>query len=417
MNRFRRACTEMKILFLSDNFPPESNAPATRLWEHATRWVAAGHKVTIITCAPNFPEGQVYPGYRNAWRSVETMSGIRVVRVKTYITSNEGFVKRTLDYMSFMLMAVAVGLFERRPEVLIATSPQFFCACAGWALSALRRVPFVFELRDLWPASIVAVGAMRKSFVIRVLECVEMFLYRRADHIVAVTETFKTELIRRGVAADKIRVVLNGVDLTLYQPREKSSELIREFGLESALVAGYIGTHGMAHALDKVVDAAGRLQHRADIKFLFVGGGAERAYVEKLVSDRGLSNVILVSRQPKERMPEIWGLCDVAIVPLRNTPVFATVIPSKIFECMGMGLPILMSLPRGEATSIVESTGAGVCVPPEDSAAMAAAIEHLADCPEERQTLAKAGERAAQLYSRDASAQRMLDALSELKAR
>jgi len=407
----------MKILFLSDNFPPEGNAPATRLWEHATRWVAAGHEVTVITCAPNFPEGRVYPGYRNAWRSVETMSGIRVVRVKTYITSNEGFVKRTLDYMSFMLMAVAVGLFERRPEVLIATSPQFFCACAGWALSGLRRVPFVFELRDLWPASIVAVGAMRKSFVIRVLECVEMFLYRRADRIVAVTETFKTELIRRGVAADKIRVVLNGVDLTLYQPREKSSELIREFGLESALVAGYIGTHGMAHALDKVVDAAGRLQHRHDIKFLFVGGGAERAHVEKLVSDRGLNNVILVSRQPKERMPEIWGLCDVAIVPLRNTPVFATVIPSKIFECMGMGLPILMSLPRGEATSIVESTGAGVCVPPEDSAAMAAAIEHLADCPEERQTLAKAGERAAQLYSRDASAKRMLDALSELKAR
>jgi len=417
MPRFWRACTEMKILFLSDNFPPEGNAPATRLWEHATRWVAAGHEVTVITCAPNFPEGRVYPGYRNAWRSVETMSGIRVVRVKTYITSNEGFVKRTLDYMSFMLMAVAVGLFERRPEVLIATSPQFFCACAGWALSGLRRVPFVFELRDLWPASIVAVGAMRKSFVIRVLECVEMFLYRRADRIVAVTETFKTELIRRGVAADKIRVVLNGVDLTLYQPREKSSELIREFGLESALVAGYIGTHGMAHALDKVVDAAGRLQHRHDIKFLFVGGGAERAHVEKLVSDRGLNNVILVSRQPKERMPEIWGLCDVAIVPLRNTPVFATVIPSKIFECMGMGLPILMSLPRGEATSIVESTGAGVCVPPEDSAAMAAAIEHLADCPEERQTLAKAGERAAQLYSRDASAKRMLDALSELKAR
>ena len=404
----------MKILFLSDNFPPEGNAPATRLWEHATRWVAAGHEVTVITCAPNFPEGKVYPGYRNAWRSVEMMGSIRVVRVKTYITSNEGFVKRSLDYVSFMVAAVAAGLFERRPDVLIATSPQFFCACGGWILSALRRLPFVFELRDLWPASIVAVGAMRRSMIIRILESVEMFLYRRADRIVAVTQTFKRELVGRGVPADKISVVLNGVDLAQYQPREKSVELVRELGLAGATVAGYIGTHGMAHALDKVVDAAVRLKHRSDIKFVFVGGGAERENVERMIRDRGLTNAILVPRQPKERMPEIWSICDVAIVPLRNTPVFATVIPSKIFECMGMALPILMSLPSGEATAIIESTGAGVCVPPEDSAAMADAIEKMADCPAWRRSMAKAGKLAATRYTRDASAKRMLDVLDEL---
>ena len=204
----------MRILFLSDNFPPEGNAPATRLYEHAIRWVRSGSEVTVVTCAPNFPEGKLFPGYRNAWRQVETVDGIRVVRVKTYITANEGFLKRTLDYLSFMLMGFAMALFERRPDVVVATSPQFFCAIAGWAVAAARRRPFVFELRDLWPASIVAVGAMRRSVVIRALERIEMFLYRRATAIVAVTESFRRELIARGVDGKKIHVVVNGVDAT-----------------------------------------------------------------------------------------------------------------------------------------------------------------------------------------------------------
>src|SRR5438874_781980 len=204
----------MRILFLSDNFPPGGNAPATRVYEHAIRWVPSGDEVTVVTCAPNFPVGKLFPGYRNAWRQVETVDGIRVVRVKTYITANEGFLRRTLDYLSFMLMGFAMALFEGRPDVVVATSPQFFCALAGWAVSVARRRPFVLELRDLWPASIVAVGAMRRSGVIRALERVEMFLYRRATAIVAVTESFRRELIARGVDGRKIHVVVNGVDAT-----------------------------------------------------------------------------------------------------------------------------------------------------------------------------------------------------------
>src|SRR5437868_7371956 len=144
----------MRILFLSDNFPPEGNAPATRVYEHAVRWVRDGHDVTVITCAPNFPEGRLYSGYRNAWRSIELLDGVRVVRVKTYIAANEGFVRRTLDYLSFMASGFVAGLFEERPDIVVATSPQFFCAVGAWSLAAVRRLPFVFELRDLWPASI-----------------------------------------------------------------------------------------------------------------------------------------------------------------------------------------------------------------------------------------------------------------------
>jgi colanic acid biosynthesis glycosyl transferase WcaI len=402
----------MRILFLSDNFPPESNAPATRLYEHAVRWVRAGHDVTVITCAPNFPEGKLYAGYRNRWRQVEQIDGIRVVRVKTYITANEGFLRRTLDYVSFAVTGFAMGLFESRPDVVVATSPQFFCAIGGWALSLMKRRPFVFELRDLWPASIVAVGAMSASPVIRVLERIELFLYRRAAAIVSVTESFREDLVSRGIPREKIHVVINGVDLDCYMPRPRDAAFAREFELECRFVVGYMGTHGMAHALPKVLDAAERLKHRDDIVFFFAGSGAQRGIVERLVYERGLTNVRLIPRQPKNRMPALWSVCDVAVVPLRDNPVFATVIPSKIFESMGMGVPILMSLPEGEATGIVRGTGSGVCVPPENPDAMAAAIASLAGNPQQVADLRNAARTAAPRYSRDRLAMQMASILA-----
>lgn len=404
----------MRILFLSDNFPPEGNAPAARLFEHATRWVRAGHQVTVITCAPNFPEGKLFSGYRNAWRQVEMVEGIRVVRVKTYITANEGFLRRTLDYLSFMVTGFFFGLFEKRPDVVVATSPQFFCAVAGWLLSVFKRRPFVFELRDLWPASITAVGAMRKNFALRMMEGLEIFLYRRAAAVVSVTESFREDLAARGIPREKVHVVLNGVDLDRYEPQARDEALAKEFDLEGKFTVGYLGTHGMAHALPKVLEAASLLSHRKDIAFFFAGSGAERGTVERLVAERGLANVRLIPRQPKERMPALWSVSDLALVPLRDNPVFATVIPSKIFEAMGMGVPILMSLPEGEATGIVRRTGSGVCVPPEDPETLARAIESLADDPAAMIRLRQTSRAAAPAFSRESLAQDLIRILQSL---
>jgi glycosyltransferase involved in cell wall biosynthesis len=405
----------MRILFLSDNFPPETNAPANRLYDHAVRWVRAGHEVTVVTCAPNFPEGKVFPGYRNRWHAVEEWEGVRVVRVKSYITSNEGFVKRTLDYVSFMISGFVGGLFQKRPgpDVIVASSPQFFAAVGGWALAAVRRKPFIFELRDLWPASIVAVGAMEESRTIRLLEKLELFLYRRARRVVAVTHAFKQDLISRGIDGDTIDVVLNGVDLAHYAPMTADTSLQRQHGLEGKFVVGYLGTHGMAHALDKVLEAAELLRHREDIVFMFVGAGAAKAEVESSAKELGLQNVRFVPRQPKDAMPGYWSICDLALIPLRDTPVFESVIPSKMFECMAMGIPVLMSLPDGEATGILRDAGAGVCVPPEDPQAMARAIEALKDDPAQCAALRESGLEAARNYSRDQQAEKMLAVLEQ----
>ncbi len=399
----------MHILFLTDNFPPEGNAPATRTYEHAVEWVKAGHQVTVITCAPNFPEGVLYEGYRNRWYQREAMGGINVVRVKTYITANEGFVKRILDYISFGVMGFIAGLFQKKPDVIVSTSPQFFCACGAWLLSAVRFKPWVFELRDIWPASITAVGAMKKGMVIRALEKLELFLYRRADRIVSVTNSFKTELIERGVDGDKIDVVVNGVDLSAYQPaKAKDRFLAEQYGLADKFVVAYIGTHGLAHALDKVLDAAAILQERRDICFLFAGGGAGRAPLEAAAAQRGLPNVVLVPRQPKAMMPALWSVCDISLISLRDTPLFEKVIPSKIFESMGMGLPMIISCPEGEATAIIRETDSGLVVPPESPRKLADTVLELHEDPGRLQALAANSAQAAPLYDRKAMAERML---------
>ncbi|MEZ8150953.1 glycosyltransferase family 4 protein [Vibrio splendidus] len=398
----------MHILFLTDNFPPEGNAPATRTYEHAIRWVKAGHKVTVITCAPNFPEGKVFDGFKNSWYQTHDLDGINVVRVKTFITANEGFVKRILDYMSFMVTGFIAGLFQKKPDVIVATSPQFFCVCAGWALSAIRRKPFVFELRDIWPASITAVGAMKDSKAIRLLEKIEMFLYKRADAIVSVTHAFKKELIERGVDGSKIEVVLNGVDLSKYEPQDKDTELAKQYGLEGKFVAGYIGTHGMAHGLEHIVSVAERLQHYDNIRIVFAGGGAARQKVVDLVQQKGLKNVVLIDRQPKEMMPKLWSLCDVSLVPLVNSELFKTVIPSKIFECMGMGIPTIMSVPEGEATAIIRETNSGLVVESESVDQITAAIFKLHEDQELYQQVRTCSIEAAPKFSRDIMAADMV---------
>ncbi len=401
----------MKVLFISDNFPPELNAPSTRTYEHARRWVERGHEVTVITTAPNFPEGVVFPGYDNDWYKVELKDGIRVVRVKSYIAPNDGVVRRTLDYFSFCVSAFVAGLLQRRPDIVITTSPQFFAATAGWLLTRLRHLPWVFELRDLWPESIVSVGALKRGALIKALEWLEMRMYHAADTIVSVTQAFCRNLESRGVPAQKMVVVRNGADLSRFQPTESSRELIEEFGLRGRFVVGYLGTVGMAHGLSRVVEAAKLLADQPEVVFLICGSGANLRSVQDKVAREQIPNVLFVPPQPRERMPAFWSIQDLALIPLRDAPLFTTVIPSKIFEGMAMGIPLLMSVPKGEASELVLEAGAGFWSPPEDPAMLADAIRWAMDHPQDRQRMREAGLAAAPRFSRIAQADAMLDVL------
>ena len=320
----------MHILFLTDNFPPEVNAPAGRTFEHCREWVRAGHQVTVVTCVPNFPKGKVYDGYKNRLRQIEVMEGIKVVRVWSYITANEGFTRRILDYVSYMVMAIAAAPFVRGVDLVVGTSPQFFTACAAYAVSRMKRVPFVFELRDMWPESIKAVGAMKDSSIIRFFEKVEMFLYRTAAVIVSVTESFKRELVHRGIDGDKIEVVPNGVDPSRFHPIPRDSEIVEKYGLEDKFVIGYIGTHGMAHGLETILKAARSLEGGGStdrFHFVLVGEGAEKAGLVKMARELGLKNVTFVDQVSKDEITRYWSVFDLSIIHLRRTELFKTVIP------------------------------------------------------------------------------------------
>lgn len=404
----------MKILFLSDNFPPERNAPASRTYDHAVRWVNAGHEVTVITTAPNFPEGRLLDGYHNRWYAREIVDGIHVIRVKTYITANDGFFRRTLDYLSFMVSGSIAALLQPRADVLVSTSPQFFCAVAGWFVSRVRRLPWVFELRDLWPSAIVAVGAMRKGFAIRMLERLELAMYRAADLIVAVTQGLKDDLVGRDIDAGKIVLVRNGVDLALYYPRPKDELLLDQFGLRGKFVVGFLGTMGMAAALDKVIVAAELLRGRSDIVFVFAGPGSQRRELERMVRDRGLNNIRMIASQSREMMPRVWSVLDLSLGVTRNEPLFRYTVSSKNYEAMAMGLPILLSMPDGECAELVRNAGAGVRVAAEDPDALAGAIRALADSPANCARMGKAALAAAPRFTRENSSETMLDALLRL---
>lgn len=404
----------MHILFLTDNFPPETNAPATRTFEHARAWVRAGHSVTVITSAPNFPQGRVHAGYRNAWRSRETVEGIEVVRVWTFVAENKGFALRTLDHVSFGVNGVLAALSAKRPDVLVATSPQFFTAVGGWFAAALRRVPYVFELRDLWPASIAAVGALTPGFALRTLERLELFLYRRAAAVVAVSEAFRRDLGERGIDTSKVHVVTNGVDLSSYAPRKRDQALARALGVDGRFVVGYLGTHGMAHALENVLDAAELVRGDERIRFLFAGDGAAKSGLIAETQRRGLTNVVFAPPVGKDAMPALWSVCDAALVHLKNTPVFETVIPSKIFEAFGMGVPVLFAGPEGEGSTIVRRAGAGPCIAAEDPIALSIAVRALASDPAQCARYGANAHGAAPHYDRDALARRMLSILEDV---
>ena len=408
----------MNILFLTDNFPPEVNASASRTFEHCREWVRAGHSVTVVTCAPNFPNGKVFPGYANrVWQS-EDIDGIHVIRLWTYITANEGFLRRSLDYSSFMAAAVLAAPFLRRADIVVATSPHIFTACAGWAVAGMKRVPFVFELRDLWPASIKAVGAMRNERMLRRLEQLELFLYRRASVIVSVTHSFRRDLISRAIPAEKIEVITNGVDARGFYPREKDPELVARYGLAGKFVAGYLGTLGMAHALETLLSAAERLQSNPtapDVAILIIGEGAEKICLLAEAKRRRLKNVTFIDAVPKAEVARYWSLLDASIIHLKKTELFTTVIPSKLFEAMATGVPVLLGV-KGEAAEIVARHDVGIAFEPEDAAMLAEQIVRLAHDRELCSSLAAAGPRAARYYDRTVLAAKMLSVLEATAA-
>jgi glycosyltransferase involved in cell wall biosynthesis len=403
----------MHILFFSHYFPPEGNAPASRTYEHCVRWVKAGHQVTVITCVPNVPDGVPYPGFQNRLRSHhQSVDGIDVVRVWTYLAPNAGFIRRILNYLSYMVAAFWAGLWAKRPDVIIATSPQFFCGWAGVLVQFFRRVPFLLEIRDIWPESITAVGAMKKGMTTRILEWLERRMYLAADHIVTVGYGYRDNVASKVPVSDRISVIYNGVDGASYAPAVRDDDFLIRHGQHGRFVCSYVGTIGMAHGMETVLDAAAILKRagRSDIGFLLVGDGARRKALEELCAHRNLTDLVrFTGRLDKSEMPKVLASSDALLVHLRACDLFETVIPSKIFEAMAMERPIIMGV-RGESAEIVRQSGAGIEMDPGDAESLAQCVLRLKDSRVFYESLSRSGrDFVLQRFSRDAFAAGYLD--------
>ncbi len=383
----------MRILYVSQYFPPEMGAPSARVFELSRRWVKNGDKVTVLTGFPNHPTGIIPAEYRGYRFLEEEKEGIRVVRTYIFAAPNKGFFKRVLSYVSFMCSAIVQGTRKvGKQDLLIATSPQFFVGIAGLIISRLKGVPFVFEVRDLWPESIVQLGQLKNKTIIRFLEWIEMTLYRKAAHIVGVADSTVKILTERGVPAEKISIIKNGVDLELFTMRSDTEALKRKHGYQGKFIVSYIGTHGLSHALDKVLDAAELLRNEREILFLLVGEGAEKEHLKRKAASLNLKNVEFLDQIGKKQLPEYYALSDIVLVTLRDLPLFRSVIPSKIFEIMAMGRPIIISV-DGESRKLVEQAQAGIFCQPENPQEMKEKILYLKTRPAQRLELGRNGRR------------------------
>jgi len=407
----------VKILYISQYFPPEAAAPAARVSELSRHWAAHGHEVTVLTGFPNHPTGLVHPEYRKRlWHLIfrERVDGVNVVRCWLWPKPNRKALGRMLSFASFSISAAISGLFLSRPDVLIATSPQLLVGLTGWWLARAKRVRFVFEVRDLWPESLSAVGmGSEQSILHRVLGKIAGFLYRQSDRIVVVTPAFKSHLIEKWqVAPGKISVVENGVETERFNPGCIDSQLRVELAGQGKFIACYIGTMGMAHGLDTLLQAAQLLQDSSpEVTFVLVGDGADKEHIAAESRRLGLSNLRMLDAQPRERIPSYICASDVCLVLLKRTPVFETVIPTKMLEFMACERPVILGV-EGQAKQIIQEAGAGICIQPENAEELAQAVRRLAGDADLRKTLGRNGRKyVVQRLSRGKTAASYLDVL------
>jgi colanic acid biosynthesis glycosyl transferase WcaI len=410
----------VNILYVSQYFPPEMGAPSARASELAFHWARARHRVTVLTGFPNHPTGTVPEKYRAPFRRLiyrEKFQNVDVLRTWLLPFPNRKAWERMLNYSSFCLSSAISGLRISSPDIVIGSSPQLLVALSAYWLSRAKRVPFIFEVRDLWPESLAAVGiGGETSFLHRALRKIAAFLYRQADHIVVVTPAFRQHIIANyRVPSSKISVIANGVETGHFSPNVVDATLRHSLGIQSKLTICYIGTMGMAHGLETLVEAARLLQApHPEITFLVVGEGAEKQRVIARAHAQGLTNILFLDQQSRDRIPHYINASDAALVLLRKSNVFKTVIPTKMLEFMSCARPLIVGV-DGEARRLVEAAQAGICFEPGNPEALSHAVLRLAAEPSLRQAYGRNGRRyIVEHLSRAQTALDYLDLLQQI---
>nr|BBH95698.1 glycosyltransferase WbuB [Thermogemmatispora argillosa] len=383
------------ILFLTLYYPPEKGAAASRISQYAEHLVERGHKVTVLTTVPNYPSGVVPPEYRGRLLQEETRAGVRVVRIWSYTSPNRGFLRRILAHLSFGCLAPVLGGHAvGRPDLLIVESHPLFNAIAGRLLARWKGCPYIFTVSDLWPESAVQLGVLRNRLLIRLAEWLEWSSYERAGLVWVLTEGIRDQLLRRGLAPEKIFFLTNGVDTRKFYPRPQA-EARQQLGWEEPFTVLYAGTLGISHGLTTVLDAAEQLRAYPAIRIRLVGDGGAKPELLAEARRRGLENVIFMDPFPHEQVPLLLAAADACLIIMRKLPLFEGALPCKMYEALACGRPILLAV-DGEARRLAEEAGAAIFVEPENPTALAQAILQLYEQPALAQALSTRGRALAE---------------------
>ncbi len=376
----------MHILLIHQAFATEGEAGGTRHYELARHLAQRGHRATIIASSVSYLTGQTLPSAQGKWVVREQLNGIEVLRTWTYAALHRSFFTRVLSFLSFMFSSFAAALLVKDVDIVWGTNPPIFQAVTAYLVARLKRVPFVFEVRDLWPDFAIEAGVLRNPLLIWASRRLERFLYHHADGLIVNSPGFIPHLRRCGVPEDKIDLVPNGVEVRMFNPADRGEAVRQELGLEDRFVALYAGAHGLANDLGTVLLAAKRLEAYPDVVFVLVGDGKERPNLIRQAEELGLSSVRFVPAQPKARMPAFLAAADVCIAILKAIPMFTTTYPNKVFDYMAAGRPTVLAI-DGAIRQVIDAAEGGVFVPPGDPDALAEAVGDLADNPERCQQM------------------------------
>jgi glycosyltransferase involved in cell wall biosynthesis len=403
----------LRVTFLTHYFPPEVGPAQTRLHELAKRLIAAGQKVTVVTGFPNYPAGEIFPGYRGKRFMEDSVDGIRVLRTWVAATRSRGFISRLLNYLSFPIFSLLAVRKLGPTDIIYVQSPPLFTGLAALWFSRLKHAPFIFNVSDIWPQSAVELGILRNRFAIGLAEMLERHVYRRAARITVPTPGILERLVARGVPRDKLFLLTNGVDTSAYQVSLPDIELAKRLGLDGHKVFMYAGLHGLAQGLEIILEAA-KLTGNKDILYVLVGDGAEKSSLVAKAEAEKISNVLFLPIQPTSTLPALLNLAYATIVPLRRLDLFKAALPSKLFDSMAAGRPIVAAL-WGEAAALVDIAECGVVVEPENANAVRLAVEKLASDPELAGRLGQHGRKyVVEHFDRDQIAERLNKLLEDV---
>jgi putative colanic acid biosynthesis glycosyltransferase WcaI len=380
----------VRILILTQYFPPEIGGPQTRLAAMAAELRRLGHDVEVVTGLPNYPRGKLFPGYRNAFYRRGVRDGVTVHRVWLYPAMGGG-IKRMFNYISFAATSIYGLMRAEKPDYIFVESPPLFLAISACIAGRLRGAPFIFSVADLWPDAIAEGGFLPDGVLLRCLAAIEKWSYRKAAYVNAVTEGIRDALLlKKSVAPEKVLFLPNGVDTIRYQPRAEDAALKKALGLDGKRVILWAGTLGYAHDLENTLLAAQLLSDQAEIHFLFVGDGSAKASLQELAGKLRLSNVTFCEPVPLEQLPPYLSIADCGLASLLNIPIHEGARPSKIFPILASGKPLIF-VGKGEGARLVQQAGAGVVVAPGDPAALAQAVLQLTGEPESARALGMRG--------------------------